>query len=107
MAACRPFLQGRMAHTMEHPEEASKLQGLQRQVREVQQVMENNITQVRVHMSGLRSQAYACISACVCMNGYGSNTNGSAFLGLSCWSYSLAGCGCICLPPAAPGNGAA
>ena len=50
IAACRPFLQGKMAHTMAHPEEASKVRGLQRQVKEVQQVMENNITQVRVRM---------------------------------------------------------
>ena len=40
----------KMDYVMEHPEEASKIKGLQRQVREVQEVMENNIQQVRGHL---------------------------------------------------------
>lgn len=36
----------KMDFLMEHPEETSRIKGLQRQVRDVQTVMQNNIDQV-------------------------------------------------------------
>ena len=38
-----------MQYVVEHPEEMSKVKGLQRQVKEVQTIMENNIQIVRPH----------------------------------------------------------
>ena len=43
----RERLAANMQHVTEHPEEVSKVKGLQRQVREVQTIMENNIQIVR------------------------------------------------------------
>ena len=44
---CRDRLAGIMQYVVEHPEEMSKVKGLQRQVKEVQTIMENNIQIVR------------------------------------------------------------
>ena len=46
LADCRPIMLQKMEYMMEHPEEASKVKGLQRQVQEVQEIMKNNIEQV-------------------------------------------------------------